>query len=140
VSVEKIPSEPLGSEITPEVNPQTSFPVLKTRQIRRVFAVATLVCTLSGCTALYPAEVSAVPPERDFSKLSCDELASESARLKSTYDEMRGTMKSNTRNRYAHLNGEAYAVNDSIRINECKLPAVQIPGRLKHHAYRDSPE
>jgi hypothetical protein len=112
--------------------------IQRTRPLWRVFAVTGMLCILSGCPALYPSEVSAVPPEQDFSKLSCEALAAESARLKSTYDEMSGTMKPNTRNRYAHLNGEAYAVNDAIRINGCKLPAVQIPGRLKHH--RDSPE
>jgi hypothetical protein len=95
---------------------------------------------MSGCAPLYPAQVSAVPPERDFSKLSCEQLAAEGARLTETYEQMRGTMKSNTRNVYARLNGEARAVNDSIRINGCRIASVEIPSELEHHKYPGSPE
>jgi hypothetical protein len=49
-------------------------------------------------------------------------------------------VKPNIRNRYSHLNGEAYAVNDSIRVNGCKLAAVQIPSFYNHHKYPGSPE
>jgi hypothetical protein len=105
----------------------------------RVFALCALFGVMSGC-ALYPSQVSAIAPERDFSKLSCEQLAAEGARITENYEQMRGTMKSNTRNVYARLNGEARAVNDSIRINGCRIASVEIPSELEHHKYPGSPE
>jgi hypothetical protein len=97
---------------------------------------------MTGCEelALYPNEITAVPPERDFSHLTCPQLEAEGIRLTESYEQMRYTMKPNTRNRYAELNGETYAVNDAIRVQGCKLASVQIPGRWGHHEYRGSPE
>ncbi len=97
---------------------------------------------MSGCEelALYPNQVTATPPDRDFSHLTCDQLEAEGKRLTATYAEMRYTVKANTRNRYAHLNGETYAVNDAIRLQGCKLALVQIPGQWPHHEYPGSPE
>lgn len=104
---------------------------LQGKTLTRLVLAFALV-SMTGC-ALHPSEVISTTPERDFTKLSCGELESESARISGTYVQMRNTTKAGTRDRYSDLNGEAMAVNDSIRVNDCKLANVEIPGRLKRH-------
>jgi hypothetical protein len=78
--------------------------------------------------------------EGDLAHGGYEALEAEAIRLTETYEQLQGSTKPNIRNRYSHLNGEAYAVNDSIRVNGCKLAAVQIPSFYNHHKYPGSPE
>ena len=99
---------------------------------RRVFAVCILL-TLAGCGSIEgvpiePHHVTPKIPSRDFTKLSCAALETEAVKLTADYKAMRGTVRSGTRDRYSVMNGFAIAINDAIRINDCKIANVRIPG------------
>jgi hypothetical protein len=99
----------------------------KTRPRWRVFAVC-LPLLATGC-ALNPSKITAVAATKDYAQLSCDELATEGHRIDARFVELRWSNKHGTRDEMAHLKGDAAAINDSIRINGCKLPSVKIPGQ-----------
>jgi hypothetical protein len=87
-----------------------------------------MVLCLPACSAVNPRKVTAIPSERDFTKLDCKQLEAETARIAMEYKDRRFDRQHGTKRAYAVLNGEVAAVNDAIRINECKLPEARIPG------------
>jgi hypothetical protein len=101
----------------------------KTRA-QRVFAFAALA-SLVGCQ-VNPARVAPLLSPTDYSKLTCDELATLSDRIRYEYRNLRGTQRPGIRIHYARMNGVVIGVNDAIRINGCKLPSVRVPNDRRH--------
>jgi len=101
--------------------------------MRRVFAFGISLLLLSACQVA-PKNVTPIEPTRSFAALSCEQLSTEVERIDESYAGLRWSNKAGTRDRLAHLNGEAIAVNDAIHVRDCNVAAVRIPG----HAWPES--
>lgn len=80
-----------------------------------------------GC-GINPRKVTDIPSTRDYSTLGCNGLATEKTRIEKAYVDLRFASKHGTTHKMGVLNGQASAVNDQIRMQNCKIESVRIPG------------
>lgn len=84
------------------------------------------VISLVGCTAVYASRVPPLPPSKNFSAMTCDQLLAEKQRIEAGYLKHNARMKADTRRNLSQLNGDALAVNDAVRFNSCRIETVRI--------------
>lgn len=91
-----------------------------------IFAFALTACGVN------PVSAPELPATRTFADLDCAGLDAERLRIEGTFRELRWSSKPVTRRIFGQLKGDARAVDDQIRMKNCQIPSVRIPGESRH--------